>query len=78
LGRWLQFREPDPFENVYSTASTITLLGFLVTWAYVAVALAVLWLNGERMRGVWLHLWAAGSGVFVIWFFVGLVGFLFP
>jgi|GEM_PF-6033315 len=72
----LQFR--DAGVSMYGVASALAIYGFLLTWAYVAVALLVMWLIGEAVRGALLYLWTVTAGVLVIWYLVGLVRFLFP
>jgi len=73
LLRWLQFGEARPFDNVYAWLSALSLVAFLLTWAYVAVAIVVLWSIGERIRTRWLYLWTMTSAVYIMWFCMGLI-----
>ena len=78
LLRRLQFQQPDPFANPYATASTLTLLGFVLTWAYTAVSVVVMRCIGERLRVPWVEAFALIAGLYVAWGFFGLARFLFP
>lgn len=78
LLRRLQFQQADPFENPFATASTLTLLGFILTWAYAAVSVVVMRCIGERLRAPWVEAFALIGGLYVGWGFFGLTRFLFP
>jgi hypothetical protein len=69
-----QFRPPEPWKILIGLI--IPAIG--LTWAYVSVGSAVLWLIGEGVDATWMYAWVIISGAFILWFLVSLIRFLFP
>ena len=74
--RSIQFQQPDPYNNVYTTISTLLLFVFFVAWLVLSIVMIRFREARTGLRSTLLWIVLSAGGLWIAWFLFSLLWFV--